>query len=236
MLKREGSSLAPAAVATTAACDAGGRIPAVPTAAATSTTTLTYPPNLCTAAPAAAAVSLPVITELTTAAAAAAATHPAAAAGEPGSRARRHHVHKSNKREPDTLPGMMMHDCDGRAASRGLEKTKKKMKKGSTGHDGWGNHERLVGANVGAWTGFDGFGANQARTRFSVASNGTKIGEIPLHEWAVPFDFDEMSRVNREAGLWDGNGGGGIADMESNQKLGRRPRFGLVLKMFKKGG
>lgn len=35
-------------------------------------------------------------------------------------------------------------------------------------------------------------------TYYSVASNGTKLGEIPLHKWAEHFDFDAMSAVNRE--------------------------------------
>ncbi|KAK5172942.1 uncharacterized protein LTR77_003064 [Saxophila tyrrhenica] len=36
-------------------------------------------------------------------------------------------------------------------------------------------------------------------TYYSVASDQTKIGEIPLHKWAEPYDFDRMSILNREA-------------------------------------
>ncbi len=36
-------------------------------------------------------------------------------------------------------------------------------------------------------------------TYYSVASDQTKIGEIPLHKWAEPYDFDQMSVLNREA-------------------------------------
>lgn len=36
-------------------------------------------------------------------------------------------------------------------------------------------------------------------TFYSIASDSTKLGEIPLHKWAVPPDFDEMSLLNREA-------------------------------------
>lgn len=34
---------------------------------------------------------------------------------------------------------------------------------------------------------------------YSFASTSTKLGEIPLHKWAEPFDFDAMSVANREA-------------------------------------
>lgn len=36
-------------------------------------------------------------------------------------------------------------------------------------------------------------------TFYSEASDATKLGEIPLHKWAEPVDFDEMSRLNKEA-------------------------------------
>lgn len=36
-------------------------------------------------------------------------------------------------------------------------------------------------------------------TYYSVATNSTQIGEIPLHKWAEPYDFDAMSVLNREA-------------------------------------
>lgn len=38
-----------------------------------------------------------------------------------------------------------------------------------------------------------------AETYFSIASASTKLGEIPLHKWAQPFDFDAMSLMNKEA-------------------------------------
>lgn len=36
-------------------------------------------------------------------------------------------------------------------------------------------------------------------TRFSTDSNSTKLGEIPLHKWPVPHDFEAMSLLNKEA-------------------------------------
>jgi hypothetical protein len=36
-------------------------------------------------------------------------------------------------------------------------------------------------------------------TYYSIASNSTKLGEIPLHKWTEPHDFDAMSRMNKEA-------------------------------------
>ena len=36
-------------------------------------------------------------------------------------------------------------------------------------------------------------------TYYSVASDATKLGEIPLHKWTVPYDFDQMSILNKEA-------------------------------------
>nr|POE92439.1 hypothetical protein CFP56_69686 [Quercus suber] len=38
-------------------------------------------------------------------------------------------------------------------------------------------------------------------TYYSIASNGTKIGEIPLEKWAEKFDFEAMAAMNREAEL-----------------------------------
>ncbi|EMC99993.1 hypothetical protein BAUCODRAFT_359274 [Baudoinia panamericana UAMH 10762] len=40
-------------------------------------------------------------------------------------------------------------------------------------------------------------------TYYSITSEGTKLGEIPLHKWPTPFDFDAMSVMNHEA---EGNG------------------------------
>lgn len=36
-------------------------------------------------------------------------------------------------------------------------------------------------------------------TYYSIASDSTKLGEIPLHKWAQPFDFDAMSLMNKDA-------------------------------------
>ena len=36
-------------------------------------------------------------------------------------------------------------------------------------------------------------------TYYSVASDSTKIGEIPMHKWTTPYDFDQMSVLNRQA-------------------------------------
>lgn len=34
---------------------------------------------------------------------------------------------------------------------------------------------------------------------YSFASDSTKLGEIPLHKWVTPFDFETMDRVNKAA-------------------------------------
>lgn len=36
-------------------------------------------------------------------------------------------------------------------------------------------------------------------TYYSIASDSTKLGEIPMHKWTVPYDFDKMSILNDEA-------------------------------------
>lgn len=36
-------------------------------------------------------------------------------------------------------------------------------------------------------------------TYYSIASDSTRLGEIPLHKWNVPPDFDQMSTLNHEA-------------------------------------
>ncbi|KAF7191559.1 hypothetical protein HII31_07061 [Pseudocercospora fuligena] len=36
-------------------------------------------------------------------------------------------------------------------------------------------------------------------TLYSIASDSTKLGEIPLHKWSEPVDFDAMSLANKEA-------------------------------------
>lgn len=36
-------------------------------------------------------------------------------------------------------------------------------------------------------------------TYYSIDTTSTKLGEIPMHKWAEPYDFDAMSRLNKEA-------------------------------------
>ena len=36
---------------------------------------------------------------------------------------------------------------------------------------------------------------------YTFASDSTKLGEIPMDKWNVPFDFAAMERANREAAL-----------------------------------
>lgn len=36
-------------------------------------------------------------------------------------------------------------------------------------------------------------------TFYSIATDSTKLGEIPLHKWTTPWDFDQMSVLNQEA-------------------------------------
>ena len=36
-------------------------------------------------------------------------------------------------------------------------------------------------------------------TFYSIDTTSTKLGEIPMHKWAEPYDFDAMSRLNKEA-------------------------------------
>ncbi|KAK5129764.1 hypothetical protein LTR08_002830 [Meristemomyces frigidus] len=40
---------------------------------------------------------------------------------------------------------------------------------------------------------------NETEKHYSFVSASTKLGEIPLHKWPQPFDFDAMSLMNREA-------------------------------------
>ncbi|KAL9096323.1 MAG: hypothetical protein Q9165_001320 [Trypethelium subeluteriae] len=37
---------------------------------------------------------------------------------------------------------------------------------------------------------------------YSIATDSTKLGEIPMHKWSEPYDFDAMDRMNKEAALW----------------------------------
>ena len=38
-----------------------------------------------------------------------------------------------------------------------------------------------------------------ASVYYSIVSDSTKIGEIPMHKWTSPYDFDQMSTMNRQA-------------------------------------
>ena len=58
----------------------------------------------------------------------------------------------------------------------------------------------------------------QTPTYYSIASDSTKLGEIPLHKWNVPYDFDAMSVANKQA-LRNG--------WPANQVQNERKRFGL---------
>ena len=58
-------------------------------------------------------------------------------------------------------------------------------------------------------------------TYYSIASNTTKLGEIPMHKWAEPYDFDKMSVLNREAY----KSGWPLNQLENQQN--RKKRFGL---------
>jgi len=67
-------------------------------------------------------------------------------------------------------------------------------------------------------------------TYYSIASDSTKLGEIPLHKWAVPFDFDAMSLMNKEAEL----NGWPVCPLDGEEEDGRKKRrFGL-LRIFRK--
>lgn len=70
--------------------------------------------------------------------------------------------------------------------------------------------------------------AKQTPTFFSIASTGTKLGEIPLHKWTQPFDFDEMERLNKEAEV---NGWPLPVPATEGEK---KPKFSF-LRVFKKG-
>jgi len=36
---------------------------------------------------------------------------------------------------------------------------------------------------------------------YTFGSDSTKLGEIPMHRWATPFDYEEMARKNAEAAM-----------------------------------
>lgn len=62
-------------------------------------------------------------------------------------------------------------------------------------------------------------------TYYSIESDATKLGEIPMHKWAEPYDFDEMSRLNREAEM----NGWPLRELNGSQQqpTKRRGIFGL---------
>ena len=64
-------------------------------------------------------------------------------------------------------------------------------------------------------------------TYYSIASDSTKLGEIPMHKWAVPYDWDAMSVLNKEAEL----NGCPVSDRQDD--VGKKRRFGLF-KLFKR--
>ncbi|KAK0826256.1 hypothetical protein LTR03_017236 [Friedmanniomyces endolithicus] len=69
-------------------------------------------------------------------------------------------------------------------------------------------------------------------TFYSIASDGTKLGEIPLHKWTVPFDFDAMSLMNREAE----RDGWPVGQLEGGgEEAGRKKLFGFLRGLWRKG-
>lgn len=61
-------------------------------------------------------------------------------------------------------------------------------------------------------------------TYYSVASDSTKLGEIPLHKWSEPFNFDAMSMINKEAA----RNGWPVTDLvTAEQKKKRGGLFGI---------
>ncbi|KAK5710360.1 hypothetical protein LTR17_018957 [Elasticomyces elasticus] len=66
-------------------------------------------------------------------------------------------------------------------------------------------------------------------TYYSIASDGTKLGEIPLHKWPVPFDFDEMSITNKQAEF------DGYPACRPGDGDGKKKRFGFLrLRLFRR--
>lgn len=62
-------------------------------------------------------------------------------------------------------------------------------------------------------------------TYYSIESDATKLGEIPMHKWVEPYDFDAMSRLNREAEV----NGWPVRDVDGNVQAPakRKGIFGL---------
>ncbi|CAK3967124.1 Hypothetical predicted protein [Lecanosticta acicola] len=65
-------------------------------------------------------------------------------------------------------------------------------------------------------------------TYYSIESNSTKLGEIPLHKWAEPYDFDAMSRMNLEAE----QNGWPLNDLDKPR--GRRKRGLGIFRLFRR--
>jgi len=63
---------------------------------------------------------------------------------------------------------------------------------------------------------------------YSFASDSTKLGEIPLHKWVTPFDFDTMDRVNEAAASHSSS----RTSKGKGSKGSGRP--GLLARMFRK--
>ena len=72
-------------------------------------------------------------------------------------------------------------------------------------------------------------------------SGSTKLGEIPMHRWNVPWDAEDMARRNAEAAvsggavgnaIGGGNGSGGESGVGGLQR--KRKKDGLFRK-FKRG-
>lgn len=63
-------------------------------------------------------------------------------------------------------------------------------------------------------------------TVYTYASESTKLGEIPMHRWTIPFDFEEAERMNAEAetASW--------VAMQQAAKAKKRP--GLLKRLFKR--
>lgn len=69
-------------------------------------------------------------------------------------------------------------------------------------------------------------------THYSIESASTKLGEIPMHKWAAPSDFDAMSVLNRQA---ERDGRPAAAHAEGGVTDVRRKRFGLLWLFGRKG-
>ena len=68
----------------------------------------------------------------------------------------------------------------------------------------------------------------ESNKHYSFMSASTKLGEIPLHKWPVPFDFDAMSLMNKDA---EKNGWPVYRPMSDSQA--KKKRFG-IFRFFRK--